>query len=52
MREAGEVGCAVFVVGRDPLNTGNREEQGEEGPSTDPQWVCEALQSWGQLERE
>lgn len=23
MRGAGEVGCAEFVVGRNPLNTGN-----------------------------
>lgn len=32
------------------LGTHSWEEQGEEGPSS--RWVCEALQRWGQLQRE
>lgn len=28
------------------------EEQDEEGPSTEAWWICEALQRWGQLQRE
>lgn len=33
------------------LGTRSWEEQGEEGPSTGPRWVCEGLQTWGQLQR-
>lgn len=52
--EAGVVGCAVSVVGKNPLNIGSMPVggAGEEGPSTEAWWICEALQRWGQLQRE
>lgn len=47
-----DVQCLWWAGIPSTLGTESWEEQHEEGPSTDPQWVCEALQRWGQLQRE